>query len=54
MLDRIPQAWSLGAETATSDPFLVAVLALEQADKKSKSRVDALARVASFLLGFII
>lgn len=54
MLDRIPQAWSLRAETATSDPFLVAVLALEQADKKSKSRVDALARVAGLLLSFVV
>ena len=54
MLDLNSQSWSLRSETATSHPLLVAVFALEQADEQSESRVNALARVAGFLLSFVV
>lgn len=46
-LMKIVQLWRLSAKTACT-PFLVPVLALEQADKEIEALIDPFARVVSF------
>lgn len=54
VFSRITQAWRLWPETTTTNPFLVAVLALEKTDEQLKAGINAFTRVAGLLLSLIV